>query len=209
MMLSESDLYILIKLLTIISSVAPAYQDFKTRLIDDRVWSLYIFPYAALVYGIYSGLIVVSKVYLGIVISILIVFVMVIASKFGFSLGGADFIMFIIISPLSFVFEPDVFAVNLIPGFIQVLLLSSIISVIYVILKCIYINRSKFSTEHGFFNKLKLLYGYWVYEADDLKEIILEERNGLKFVTPGIPMVTFIFISMVLLSMLDYIIMFY
>lgn len=198
------DIYLLIKVSTILVSILPAYQDLRTRLIDDRIWFTYIVPYSLLIYSLYFGVVRLAELYLGILISLIIVGVLLIASKFGVSLGEADYIMFIIIAPLSFVFKPSIGGrVILIPGFIQILFLSSLISIFYVIFKCIYINKGKFSSAVSIKDKLRLLYGYWVEDADDLREIVIEDRNGKKFVTPGIPMISFIFLAMVILVFID------
>jgi len=204
---SGLDIYTLLRVLTLVVSVLPAYQDLRTRLIDDKVWFTYLLPYSLLVYGLFSGVVLYLDIIVGVLISIVIIVVMVVASKFGFSLGGADYIMFAVIAPLSFVFEPSIGGRRLIiPGFIQVLFLSSLISIFYVVLKCIYINRNRFGSARGLKSKLELLYGYWVESADELREIVVREEEGRKFVTPGIPMVSFIFLAMVILFVIDLII---
>lgn len=201
------EVYNLLRVLTLAASVLPAYQDMKTRLIDDRTWFIYLLPYTLLVYGLFTGMVLYLDVVTGAVISIIIIAVMVVASRFGFSLGGADYIMFAVIAPLSFVFEPTIGGRRLIiPGFIQVMLLSSLISIFYVLLKCIYINRYRFGSAKGLRGKLELLYGYWVDSPDELREIVVKEEGGRKFVTPGIPMVSFTFLAMVILVFIDLVI---
>ncbi len=204
MIIAGIDIYTLIRVATILASIVPAIQDMRTRLIDDRMWLIYSGPYAILIYSIYLGAVRLEDLYVGITFSIIIVVIMLIVSRFGLSLGEADYIMFIVIAPLSFVFKPRIGdRLVLIPGFIQILFLSSLISIFYVILKCIYINFHRFSEASTLKEKFRLLYGYWVEDADDLKEIIIEDRGDKKFVTPGIPMISFILLSMVILTVID------
>ena len=199
-------LWDLMKLAIAAGLFIPAYYDWKTRWIDDRSWLTFLPAYLLLGYGILTDAYPFISVLEGVIFSVIIIVCMYIFKRMGYVLGGADFVLMAIVSPLSFVYKcPYLFFGGLFPGFLLFLFLTSILSVVYVFAVVIWRNRNRFLRAKGIKEFIRLLYSYEAEEVDEDKEILVFDKEGVKYVTPGIPMVTFAFITSLLLLIIDYI----
>ncbi len=199
-------LWDLMKLAIALGLFLPAYYDWKTRWIDDRSWLALLPAYLLLGYGVLIGAYPLISVLEGLIFSIIISICMYIFRRMGYILGGADFILMIIVAPLSFVYKcPYLSLGGVFPGFLLFLFLTSILSVAYVFIVVIWRNRNRFHRARGIKEFIRLLYSYETKEVDEDKEILVYDEDGVKYVTPGIPMVSFAFIASLLLLILDYI----
>ncbi len=75
----------------------------------------------------------------------------------------------------------------------------SILSIAYVIVKCIVRNWHNFKDVKSLSQFILLLYTYEVTEIDEDKEILMKEDDNKKYVTPGIPMILFALITSLIL----------
>jgi len=196
----------LMKLAIAIGLFLPAYYDWKTRWVDDRSWLALLPAYLLLGYGVLIEAYPLVSVLEGVIFSIIIIGCMYLFRKMGYVLGGADFILMAIVAPLSFVYKcPYLSLGEVFPGFLLFLFLTSILSVTYVFIVAIWRNRDRFHRVRGIKDFIRLLYSYETEEVDEDKEILVYDRDGVKYVTPGIPMVSFAFIASLLLLILDFI----
>lgn len=193
----------ILRILVVISMLPPSILDWRTRWIDDRSWILFVIPYIYVINGYIGGIVGFMDILEGPVITLIVILSSIAMSRRGAVLGGADYIMLLLLSIPSFSFRPTLAGRDIyIPGIVHILLLSSLIGVSYVLTKCIWINRARFR-DAGFRDGLKYLYTYETHEYDEDREIIVEDLGDLKIVTPGIPMVTVTFASLIILMFID------
>lgn len=123
-----------------------------------------------------------------------------ISRKIGAVFGGADFILLILISPLSFIYSyPIEYFIYFFHGLILFLLTMSILSIAYVIIKCVVKNKENFKNVKSLSQFISLLYTYEVDKVDEDREITIKEVDGKKYVTPGIPLIFFAFFTAIIL----------
>ena len=75
----------------------------------------------------------------------------------------------------------------------------SILSIAYVIIKCIAKNKENFKNVKSLSQFISLLYTYEVDKVDEDREITIKEVDGKKYVTPGIPLIFFAFFTAIIL----------
>lgn len=200
---------IILHLLIILGLLTPAYTDWKSRLVDDRLWLGFIPAYIILLYGLYIGYFPLIDVFIGLLISSSILIFLLISRKIGAVFGGADLILLIIISPLSFIYSPSYTAIPFFHGIIIFLLTMSILGIVYVLTICIHKNFKRFKEIKSIFELFSLLYIYEVEDVDEDKEIIVKKTGKKIYVTPGIPIISFAFLSASILFMLYYLLNIY
>jgi hypothetical protein len=184
----------------------PAYQDWKTRWVDDRSWLALIPAYIIIIYGYLYNMVNLLSLFQGLFLGVLIILVMLVYRRMGHTFGGADFILLALVSPLSTAYDIYIFNIRLFyPGLLPYLLLTSILSIAYVLSICIWKNRKRFSKVDGFKEFLGLLYSFETEDETSDKYVVLSVDEGRVRVTPGVPMVTFGFIASVILLILGYI----
>ena len=186
-------------ILVILGLFLPAYSDWKNRWIDDYLWSGLSPAYIVLLYGLYMKDYPYIAIVEGSLISLLVILFVVISRKIGAVFGGADFILLVLISPLSFIYSPPIEYTPYFFGLILFLLTMSILSIMYVVVKCVVRNRHNFKDIKSFSHFISLLYTYEVTEIDEDREILIKEDDDKKYVTPGIPIISFAFLTSLIL----------
>ena len=194
------------RIAVLVGLVIPAYYDWRSRWIDDRSWSMFLPAYLILIYGLWIRVFSYMMILEGVLLSLLIIVSMYMFRRFGYVLGGADFVLLAIIAPLSFVYDVSYnFGPLIFPGFLIFLLTTSILSIFYVVSICIWRNRRRFGEVGGIGDFLRLFYSYETSSFNEDKEILLYDAGEKKRVTPGVPMVTFAFLASLLIFIVEYI----
>lgn len=196
--------YIILELLILVGMVPPSVSDLKTRFVDDKHWLFLLPSYVFLAYIVVNERSAIAPILLNVLLSIGIVIAMFLMRKRIGPIGGADFLMVLLLSPLSFIFSPSINLDPLLfPGILIYLLLTNVLGALYVLAKCIKVNLPNFKSTKGTSDLLKLLYTYKTRSLDETKEILIKKINDEFLVTPGIPLVTMGHLSVLIIFLIS------